>query len=114
MKSVLISIQKPHTDDIFCGKKLLEWRKLQLPYGKYYVYESKKNGGCGKVVGELEINAKRYDEPKELSEFYTNCEGGNEIRCRKCVANTGKSFCETHLKKPITRPPQSWCYVETI
>ena len=55
MKSVLISIQKPHTDNIFNCRKLVEWRKKPLPLLKHYVYESKKNGGCGKVIGEMEI-----------------------------------------------------------
>lgn len=50
----------------------------------------------GLHISELKI----YDEPRELSEFLT----------RKCVYNgmCGKVY------KPIqiTRPPQSWCYVE--
>lgn len=68
-----------------------------------------------------------YDNPKDLSEFYT--EGDCDcMNCKKCAffdrgndynveddcnlaykgANAHKSF------KPITRPPQSWCYVEGI
>ena len=52
---MLISINKPHTDDIFTGIKSLEWRKKPLPEGLYYVYETKNKGGCGMVIGEMRI-----------------------------------------------------------
>lgn len=139
MKALLISINKPHTDNIFSGLKGLEWRKRPLPEGLCYVYETKNKGGCGKVIGEMRIfgtraidtsdflevplinsgcvhpvalkkyanngivyanfikDAKRYDEPKELSEF------------------TG--FRKTKFgMEPVKmeRPPQSWCYVEEV
>lgn len=55
MSSVLISINKPHTDNIFSGVKGLEWRKKTLPEGLHYVYETKNKGGCGKVIGEMHI-----------------------------------------------------------
>ena len=54
-KAVLISINKPHTDKIFSGDKRLEWRKKPLPEGQYYVYETKNKGGCGMVIGEMQI-----------------------------------------------------------
>lgn len=56
MKSVLISINKPHTDNIKAGLKRSELRKrppkLVGPY-RAYIYETKKNGGCGAVIGEF-------------------------------------------------------------
>lgn len=55
MKAVLISINKPHTDNIFSGDKNLEWRKKPLPEGLCYVYETKNKGGCGMVIGEMRI-----------------------------------------------------------
>ena len=55
MKAVLISINKPYTDDIFSFKKSLEWRKEPLPEVLHYVYETKNKGGCGKVIGEMRI-----------------------------------------------------------
>ena len=66
------------------------------------------------VISDLVI----YDEPKELGEFYRECE--NE-KCENCpylyVENTPncyETWCEVNGKIPITRPPQSWCYVEEL
>lgn len=56
MKSVMFSINKPHTDNIKIGAKTSELRtrppKIDEPY-KAYIYETEKNGGCGKVIGEF-------------------------------------------------------------
>ena len=49
---VLVSIRKPHTDNIFDNKKLVEWRTQKMPLGRHYCYESKSGGGAGKVIGE--------------------------------------------------------------
>lgn len=67
-------------------------------------------------------NAKRYDKPKELSEFYLQCEeygktGTVDIpkKCKKCRYQYTwnlASKCRIDGLKPITKPPQSWCYVE--
>ena len=51
-----------------------------------------------------------YDEPRELSEFNTlkkctACKGGYESTA--CIYDEG-----CRAPTPITRPPQSWCYVE--
>ena len=64
-----------------------------------------------------------YDEPKELSEFFKegDCEGG--IKCKTCpYSEKGNEAAgleddciapfDTTKRIPITRPPQSWCYVE--
>lgn len=54
-KAVLISVNKPHTDNIHTGAKTSELRtsppKIPTPF-KVYMYETKANGGCGKVVSE--------------------------------------------------------------
>lgn len=162
MKAVMISINKPHTDNIFDGIKYNEWRTKPLPLCKHYVYETKNKGGCGKVIGEMEIvknievdiasfetynlfvdelvssgcvsedfllnyahehdtfilyaniidKAKRYDKPKEIGEFkvacnpklcLSGCESVHLDNCFRCI-NQGN--------RRLTRPPQSWCYVE--
>ena len=64
-----------------------------------------------------------YDEPKELSDFATFCKGtGSETdkTCKNCrylcfdndPINGYTRFCGANKRKPLTRPPQSWCYVE--
>lgn len=59
-----------------------------------------------------------YDRPKELSEFYTECDMGCE-NCDywKSVRVNADEFdmdCDSgmHGHKPIKRAPQSWCYIE--
>ena len=48
-----------------------------------------------------------YDKPKELSEFVKPC---NRNCFAPCPYYQGKEYeCEGSI---ITRPPQSWCYVE--
>lgn len=75
--------------------------------------------GKGKTLYGYHItNLKIYDEPKELSKFYNK-------HCyyfhNGCCHNT--EFCNwqeplqegaTQCVKPITRPPQSWCYCEEV
>lgn len=62
-----------------------------------------------------------YDRPKELSEFITICsEWEKEYFTNKCLSckyyfsNCAdmRHECTVEGEKPITRPPQSWCYVE--
>ena len=58
-----------------------------------------------------------YDAPKELSEFCRECD--YEKDCGYCqylyVENTPscyETWCEVDGHIPLTKPPQSWCYVE--
>jgi predicted transcriptional regulator len=72
-----------------------------------------------------------YDEPKELSEFYVlddkaikECEHRERIYVNPDSVNGAwlkgsyictkgeEEWCSKCKTKPITRPPQSWCYVE--
>lgn len=66
---------------------------------------------------------KLFDEPRELGEFYTICNKYGDDSCGDCpyLAVEQCSFpcddcvdtwCSVDNIKPITRPPQSWCYVE--
>ncbi len=61
-----------------------------------------------------------YDKPKELSEFYRKCEN---MPCEGCehLKYQGVNSAEYDYdceflgnKLPINRPPQSWCYVESV
>ena len=61
-----------------------------------------------------------YDKPKELNEFYTEC----QMNCEHCemwgsVRVNAEEFdmdCKSDWfnHKPIKRPPQSWCYVAEV
>lgn len=68
------------------------------------------------VVGWHISDLKIYDKPKELSEFRPICkfEGKDAICslfCSKCKYDGGL-FSE--CTRRLTRPPQSWCYVEEL
>lgn len=60
-----------------------------------------------------------YDKPKELETFTTFC-CTNEKCCANCKyylfdkddLNGYRRWCDVCHRKPLTRPPQSWCYVE--
>ncbi len=55
---------------------------------------------------------KRYDKPKELGEFIKPCT--NDLYCEICAMyNELDDLCGNKALK-ITRPPQSWCYVEEV
>lgn len=59
-----------------------------------------------------------YDKPRELGEFYNECE---KPECDDCpylhfenTPNSYEGWCEFNEKIPLKRPPQSWCYVECL
>lgn len=62
-----------------------------------------------------------YDKPKELEAFTTFCDA-NKKRCANCKHylfdnddfNGYRRWCDVCHRKPLTRPPQSWCYVEGV
>lgn len=70
----------------------------------------------GMHISDLKI----YDKPKELGEFYRKC----STNCYDCelwgVTIESAIKYDTECKsdwayhKPLTRPPQSWCYVEEL
>lgn len=80
------------------------------------------NYGKGKMLYGWHISdLKIYDKPKELNEFKTPpCEKSGEA-CGNCKwlvkINTPNVYeCECYVEdgRPITRPPQSYMYVEEI
>ena len=65
--------------------------------------------GYGWHISDLKI----YDKPKELSEFFKPCptkEKGDCLSCDCLADNDYGGVCTNNL----TRPPQSWCYVEEL
>lgn len=63
-----------------------------------------------------------YDKPKELREFTTFCnsyfDGDKCDGCKYFINGDcyeyDESDCGCNGLKPITKPPQSWCYVERL
>ncbi len=152
MKKTMTSINPPFSQLILDGKKKIEWRTKPLPLGWSEIYETKKKGGCGKVIGQFEVvenikvdlfelacndekgliekgcvdwgflndyatlkrsylyanvidRVERYDKPKELSEFSSYAP--------EYTVKDGSKYGRV-LVNPLKRPPQSWCYVESL
>lgn len=152
--SILLSVNPPFAGWLVYGEKTIEWRKKPLPVGTAYIYETKKNGGCGMVIGEVEIGktffadanrvsdsaiedgkvsrfdlqnyakgqilcaifcnvAIRYTKPIPLSDFRLPCNWNYDCcTCKWWNPDKYESFCKR--SEPLTRPPQSWCYVEDL
>lgn len=56
-------------------------------------------------------NLNVYDKPKELSEFYAPCK---KPSCIMCDWEREYDVCACGYKKPLTRPPQSYMFVEEL
>lgn len=61
-------------------------------------------GVYGWHISELKI----YDESKALDEFFHACDKPKGTDCSVCIDRRGNKC------KAITKPPQSWCYVEEL
>lgn len=84
-----------------------------------------KYGGLITLYGWHITEPKLFDKPRELSEFYTlgNCEKYDFCnQCKNFHRGQGwldGSYCDEdscldNTRIPVTRPPQSWCYVEEL
>ena len=82
--------------------------------------EIKQYANNGKLYYWHISNLVIYDKPRGLYEFYRKCE---KMPCEGCehlkyqgVNSTEYDYdCEFFGNRiPITRPPQSWCYVEGV
>lgn len=71
--------------------------------------------GKGKTLYGWHITEpKLYDTPKKLSEFRTpfDCEAGRNMGCWLDCCKNHNFDCVRRVNNPLTRPPQSWRYVE--
>lgn len=68
--------------------------------------------GYGWHISDLVI----YDEPREVSEFRKPCIYGEESErpCFTCDISAFAPDLHLYCFNVITRPPQSWCYVEEM
>lgn len=132
MKPILISIQRPHTDNIKALIKNIEVRKSRpkqdTPF-PCYIYETKAKGGCGKVIGEF-VCDEIYDcrdlllgdicltveEWLKYTDGHKGIVYGWHISDLK-IYDKPKELSEFSKygfdePVPLKRPPQSWMYVE--
>lgn len=63
--------------------------------------------GYGWNISDLKI----YDKPRELSEFRKPCSNEDTL-CHLCDKSGYNSYMQLCCFNTVTRPPQSWCYVE--
>ena len=75
-------------------------------------YSEFENYGKGKTLYGWHItDLKIYDKPKELSEFCIPC----KVSCENCKNPLYfECRCEEKGKKIVTRPPQSYMFVEEV
>ena len=94
--------------------------KIPLAAAQLDAYELMDYADEKTVYGWCISNFVIYDNPKELCEFHRKCE---EFRCEGCEhlkyqrvnASEYDYDCEYfNYLIPIARPPQSWCYVESL
>lgn len=80
------------------------------------------SGKCYKDIAEMKItDLKIYDKPKKLYEFFVKGTCEEEDLCSICKYyykgnewSGSEPDCDADGVKPLTRPPQSWCYVEEL
>lgn len=95
-------------------------RQSCLQFDDMFSYLGIKGGAALHIT-----KPKRYDTPKELSEFGTVCNKYENDECDDCpylqvyvnsypCDDCVDTWCGVDNIKPLTRPPQSWCYVEEI
>lgn len=91
----------------------LSWNELRS-----YVGQGLKDFYCWHIT-----EPKLFDKPKELSEFGKVCNRYENDECDDCpylqvyvnsypCDDCVDTWCGVDNIKPLTRPPQSWCYVE--
>ena len=84
--------------------------KSCVPYDDIANYIGNGCTGYGWHISDLKI----YDKPKELSEFRKSGFMTEEEWLFNLYPNTHCHYEAWAKKFEITRPPQSWCYVEEL
>jgi len=128
-QALLISIHEKWSKQIYLGRKTLEIRKTapfkkaeqQMPF-TVYMYESLSSGGAGLITGEFKCDC------IITTDYYEAFVEGSGLDFTDLVFYAkGKNLTALHIKsstkydKPLklsdfglTRPPQSWRYVNKI
>lgn len=122
--NVIIAIHKEYADLIFEGKKTIEVRKGKMPYycDRVFLYETKKDGGAGMIVGEFEppyLVPITEASPDEMSDSMVTQTCLSRIELEAYAGAPYKKLCllkvekATKYEKPVQikrRGPQSWMY----
>ena len=91
-------------DDDRLAETCLTWEQLR-EYGKGVT-----------LYGWHITEPKLFDKPKEFYELYVPCKRNKQTadeNCKGCsYAYKGVTTGEIYCDNALTRPPQSWCYVE--
>lgn len=135
MKSVLMSIHPKWVEKIVSGEKTMEVRKtrpkLETPF-KCYIYETSAKRGRGKVIGEFVCGEIIKDERGEYADVFVKqaclsleeqkAYGGNKPLYGWHISDlkiydkpkelSGYRYSSIGYKETVTRPSQSWGYVE--
>lgn len=85
----------------------LSWNELRKYVGQ----------GLKDFYGWHIIEPKLYDKPRELGEFVKPCDWNYDCcTCKRAVYELTKAEAKLFYgcDREITRPPQSWCYVEEL
>lgn len=98
-------------DDLLFGLDEISDSQIEayscLSLDELFTYKGNKEFIYGWHISDLVI----YDKPKELSEFFIDC--GHNPKCDGCEMRY-YTYCRSIIDghRPLTRPPQSWCYVD--
>ena len=94
-ETVTTNEDEKYRENWLCKQSCVSWEEMRKYVGV----------GIKEFYGWHISNLKIYDKPKELKEFR---------QCHKCEhyfhCKAGEYSCDGTYK--LTRPPQSWCYVE--
>lgn len=96
-ETVATNEDEKYKENWLCKQSCVSWEEMRKYVGT----------GIKEFYGWHISNLKIYDTPKELSRFK---------QCHKCehyfYCKAGEYSCDGVYK--LTRPPQSWCYVEEV
>ena len=100
--TVFESVLFPSPDDL---------AEMGLTLEEFNAYGTRGKLLYGWHISDLVI----YDEPRELSEFYTVVENEDCGKCRYYDTPCENEPCNQCQggRKYLAKPPQSWCYVES-
>lgn len=104
--SILLSANPPHAGKLVDGIKSVEWRKRALPKGTAYIYETRKQGGCGLVIGKVEIVGSITFDPRRIPDVFVTG-GGVDRAFILRYADGGAVFaniCVNPKRYDIPRP----------